>query len=667
MLKKFLIGTFFAALLFVGTTAFASYDFGPTTLKVGSTGDYVKTLQTLVGATADGAFGPLTKAKVMAWQANNGLVADGLFGNLSKAKANLGLGGTSVTGCEDGAAFNSLTGASCGTSTVAGCAVGALFSSTTGASCSGAAVVVPGVLAGTAGTVTFTQLSQYSSEELGSGQNDVKIAGFELEAADGDVDLKSFKLTLDNTGYAAGDSTRIVDYIDSVSIWQGTTKIGTANTADFTRDSTAVYSKVVAVSGAIVRDGDTEKFYVTADAANNIDSGDINSDSWTVDIINVRYADGSGVVSTDTITLTAIPISFVTAATATDTKLKVSLNSTPIAGVVDIDATNNTDDVVLMKGKLVLEGSSDVWLDALPVTFTAATTSGSINAITGSVKLTLGSNTYTEVTGTTNCLTEADFATASTCSTEAEETAGILFDNLNYTIPAGSTVNFTISADINDLDATVAEATNFDAGDTLLASITTTGRAFIVAENSQGDQLTDATEMTGSAVGEAQAFRDTGINVAFVSSTATISHAGDINNTLDHDQGTFTITFDVTAFGDDMYIDGTKPTDAAADAVMARVSISGSSTDTYVDSNIRSSTGAVLGGTVDANGWYEVLNGTTERFTITYVTAAAADGLFQMSLLSLAYVPTTGATGTTMYNYDMANYLTPSLNMNADL
>ncbi len=171
--------------------------------------------------------------------------------------------------------------------------------------------------------------------------------------------------------------------------------------------------------------------------------------------------------------------------------------------------------------------------------------------------------------------------------------------------------------------------------------------------------------MTGTAVGEAQTFRDTGINVAYVSSTATISHAGDINNTLDHDQGTFTITFDVTAFGDDMFIDGTKPTDAAADAVMARVSVT--NTDTYVDSNIRSSTGAVLGGTIDANGWYEVVDGTTERFTITYVTEAGADGLFQMSLLSLAYVATTGATGDTMYNYNMADYLTPSLNMNADL
>lgn len=70
-----------------GTTSGSTLNFGPTTLRVGSTGQYVKNLQTLVGAGSDGNFGPATKAKVMAWQSANGLVADGVFGAASKAKA----------------------------------------------------------------------------------------------------------------------------------------------------------------------------------------------------------------------------------------------------------------------------------------------------------------------------------------------------------------------------------------------------------------------------------------------------------------------------------------------------------------------------------------------------------------------------------------------------
>src|SRR5574344_1533158 len=88
MLKKFLIGTFAIAGLALAMSVSAAYDFGTTTLKVGSRGEAVKAVQTVVGATpVDGIFGPMTAAKVKAWQASNGLVADGLFGAMSKAKA----------------------------------------------------------------------------------------------------------------------------------------------------------------------------------------------------------------------------------------------------------------------------------------------------------------------------------------------------------------------------------------------------------------------------------------------------------------------------------------------------------------------------------------------------------------------------------------------------
>jgi putative chitinase len=55
-------------------------------LKNGSTGEDVKKLQTKLGLTADGSFGPGTEAKVKAWQAANGLIADGIIGDASWAK-----------------------------------------------------------------------------------------------------------------------------------------------------------------------------------------------------------------------------------------------------------------------------------------------------------------------------------------------------------------------------------------------------------------------------------------------------------------------------------------------------------------------------------------------------------------------------------------------------
>jgi putative chitinase len=50
-------------------------------LKKGSTGEDVKKLQTRLGITADGSFGPGTETKVKEWQTLNGLAADGIVGD----------------------------------------------------------------------------------------------------------------------------------------------------------------------------------------------------------------------------------------------------------------------------------------------------------------------------------------------------------------------------------------------------------------------------------------------------------------------------------------------------------------------------------------------------------------------------------------------------------
>ena len=50
-------------------------------LKNGSKGEDVKQLQTLLGLSADGSFGPMTETKVKEWQSKNGLVADGIVGD----------------------------------------------------------------------------------------------------------------------------------------------------------------------------------------------------------------------------------------------------------------------------------------------------------------------------------------------------------------------------------------------------------------------------------------------------------------------------------------------------------------------------------------------------------------------------------------------------------
>lgn len=62
------------------------------TLRLGSRGEAVKVVQRIVGATADGVFGPKTLAAVKRYQASKGLVVDGIVG--PKTRAAMGINGT---------------------------------------------------------------------------------------------------------------------------------------------------------------------------------------------------------------------------------------------------------------------------------------------------------------------------------------------------------------------------------------------------------------------------------------------------------------------------------------------------------------------------------------------------------------------------------------------
>ncbi len=656
-------------------------------MMMGSTGQGVKELQMFLNACPDTAlavnagtagsvgyetmtFGPATKAAVMKYQAKVGVITTGNFYPLTRAQASaVGnvcggvVGGTfAPAGCTSASGYSPVTGGACyavgaATFAPAGCTAASGFSPVTGGACYAVGANPPanGPLAGTAGTISdVNELSQYDNQEVSDGENDVKVVGFEVEASnDGDIQLTSAKLRFTITN--GSGSTRLEDYVDSVSVWQGNTKVGSADATDFTKDATGVYTKIVTLNSAIVRSDSTEKFYVAVDAQSNLDSGDIDSETMTVDVDNIRYVDGSGVTTTDVdtgdINDMNFTAKFVSFATAADTELKVSADTNnPLATVVKVSTTADTNNVTLLKGKMKLEGTSDVWVDEMQ--FTLTTTGDSIDALAKSVSLKLGNNTYTESLGA-NC--------TPTCA--ANTTAVVTFDNLDYNVDADATVAFTITADLNDLENTGVTATDFDEGDTLLASLLTTDRDNIVAENAQGDQLVDGTEMTGSAVGNAMTFRSTGISLVLVGSpTASVAKglAGS------PDLGTYTMTFDATAFGGNMYIDGTKPNltgTAAADLDIIPGAGGTGTQDATIVSIAGSGSIATRTGTINADARFLVPEGETKRFVITsVVTPTVAGGQYSVALAALRY-DVTDVTGTLNYTTNLVDFVTPSVNL----
>ena len=566
---------------------------------------------TMVASTGAGSmgmetmyFGARTKAAVMAYQAANGISpVSGFVGPITRAKMNSGA--TTPTNPTNPTS--------------------------------------PSNLEGTDGSINGVDvLSQYSNEEVGEGQNDVKIVGFEVEATnDGDIAIKSAKLSFTITNGSGSDN--LDDYIDSASVWMGSTKVGSADAEDFSEGSSGVWTKTVTLSNPVVQADDTEKFYVSVDAAGSFDSGDIDSESFTADVDNLRFVDGSGVVTTeDDFNLGSMDVvaDFVSFSASADTELKISLDTdSPEAGIVMIDDTDNTDGVSLLKGKIKIEGTSDVLVDELPVSLTTVG-GANLSAVTGSVTLIIGGEEYTESTGS-NC--------TPTCASNTSAT--VTFDNLDFTIDADDTVEFEILADINDIDAG-----NLDEGDTLLASLTSTNRDYIDAENEEGDQLSDSSEKTGSAIGEAQEFRTNGVQLTYVSS----SRESDATNGANNDTGTFTIKFKVKASGDDIYVSSLAGLTGTGYQVERSNTATTSGTTSAVITNVTDDDLTTVGNYLIQDGEEETL-----ELTVSYtITTAYQTGLYRLVMNALDWDTDDDVTPDQTYTSNLDLFKTSSVTLN---
>lgn len=568
------------------------------TLMQGSTGSQVAAMQGVIGAIADGKFGPATKAKVATFQSQNGLVADGVVGPATGAK--LAMASTANCG---------------GTSTP----------STPGSSAG---------LEGTDGTINdVNELSQYNNEEVGEGEEDVIVLGFEVEATnDGDIMLNSVRVAMDPT---TSSNDNLDDYVDEVTVWFGDKKVGSAGADDFSQNSSDVYTRTISLDGVKIDADETEKLYVAVSAVNSLDTGDLSTDAWVIDVDNIRFTDGSGVVTTEDgydLGSMDVAMSFVDFGTAADTELKISTDSdSPEADVVMVDDSSDTDDVVLLKGKLRLEGTSDAVLDEMPVTFSPV--GANLNEMVSSLKLKIGGEEYTE----------------SVISIVGGSSNSVTFDNLDLDIEAGDTVEFEVIVDVQDIDGSFTE------GDTLEANVTSTNRDYIDVENEEGDQLSDSSEKSGTATGEAQEFRTEGIMVSLVSTSTDVT-AG---NSTNDDLGQFTIKFKVKAMGDSIYVSS-----------LAAASLNTTGTGTVV--GVERAGTATIGGvsvtvvnTTDddltAVGNYLIEDGEEETFEMTatvQLPTAGTAGQFRALIRAIDWSTTDVSTPTDTYTSNLDAFKT---------
>ncbi len=608
---KFLVGAVaaLALTLVVSTSASAAY-MHTGLLKMGMTSSQVMSLQQtlncggfLISTTGAGSpgmesmyFGAKTKAAVMSFQMAKGLGADGVVG-AQTGTALAAMTGGSVSypaGCMSTSGYSSTTGMPCtstgNTTLPAGCMSTAGYSSTTGVACS-SGTNNNGALSGTVGDIVVTSYSSGLETQVGEGENNQKVLGFEIEAGAGsDVAISSIKVTLVKS--SGSGSNRLSRYADTVSIWnESGTKIGSSSVSDFSESSNS-YSRNISVSNTVVRADQKARFFVSVDAVDNIDSND-QSTYWTATANSIRFNDATGAILTGTDSVSKT-FQFTSLASASDIEMKVNLSSSNMtAQTVKVSTTSQTNNVELLKFTIKAQGSK-MMIDQIPVLLTSTTTG--VSSVTGNVTLNIAGQSFSESVsgaGTTNIVT---------------------FDDLNLDISKDDTVTATITADINSLTG------NYAQGETLMASIpssyvTATSGTYFDVEDSNFDQLVTG-DRTGSAIGEVMTFRSTGVNVTMGSPS--IAYSAGAQGV--YDQATYTIPVNVTSFGNTLYVGqsvvlAASNTGSSAFAVAFQKS-SAPSTDvvsgvTYTTT--LSSNDAVLeGGT-----GYRLDDGTTKHFTVT--------------------------------------------------
>lgn len=367
MLKKFLIGTFALALM-LSVGVLTADAFSGATLRQGSKGADVMELQTKLGLTADGMFGPMTKAAVMAFQASNGLTADGIAGPMTLAKMSAAVvGGTYPAGCTSNTGFSSTTGQSCAVVVAPGLPAGCMstvgFSSTTGAKCDGSTTPAGdnGPLVGGAGELMYSSTTTDLESDVKEGATE-KVLATKLEADSSDISVGSVKVLFENT--SGNGSTRLEKYLDEVIIMLGDKEVGSADASDFSKDGTE-YSKSISTTGAIVRDGEKETLYVAVKTLGTVDDDTADFDGV---ITQVRWTDATGALFSDSDSdgsdfgSSGAVRTFGFDEANVDDSLEVKAwSNNPDDATVKVDANDTTDDVLALAFKLdVDEDSADV-------------------------------------------------------------------------------------------------------------------------------------------------------------------------------------------------------------------------------------------------------------------------------------------------------------------
>jgi hypothetical protein len=567
------------------TTTSSSSMMFTTDLTIGSTGASVTALQNwliskgfTISAGATGYFGAQTKAALAAYQAANGI---------SPAAGYFG----PITRAKVNAAAGSTTTTTTGGTTT---------------------TTTTGTLSGNEGSIDNFKVIGATNTSLNASDSDT-VYGFEFKAGGSDLAVNRIDFDIYNSNGTG--STHPWNVFDKATLMNGTHTVATvdaSNSSNWSEDGTVNSTQQYRIRfdglNDVVKMGNTVDYYLmlsTQGGISNSNSG--GTYSITLGAQGVRAVDAKGIQQYSTSGTSYNTVSVDNSTTGTLTIGTGSSN--PQTSTVQANQNSQTSDVTLASFTLQ---AKDADVDVFTVPVTVATTSTSASNLIRSLKLYHGST-----------LVDTESFSSNSSNT-------IKFDNLNdVTVKEGNTDTFSVHADINSVDGTTVPE-----GSSISVSIPSTGWD---AENSNGDTITPTGSMTGNVI----TFRTNGFSVDSTpasGSTWTVVS----NGATGQDTGTYNFVFNVTAFGQDVYVSST-----TANSVLPLTVYDASGNATTTNSVNISSQADISG-----LGNYVIHSGQTKQVTVSFVKLGQAGSVYA-KLNTLKF-------GTTDSNPLAATYTFPS-------
>jgi len=466
------------------------------------------------------------------------------------------------------------------------------------------------------------QVNSVDNETVEEGDSETVLA-FEFEADDSDLKIERVDVVFYEGAYKPWK------FFEEVNLYNGSKKVATVDASDEDNwDETSTddeYELSFSGVNSVVEEGDEAEFSVEVVAQDNIDSDDL-AQTWDVTIeedgIRALNGDGINVYNTDDSFTTSFDLDEADASEL-DTTFKASEND---------DQTIEVDD------------NTDLTEEVLLYTFKAESKDGDINIdeIVVDIATTSGSDAVDAVIKTVYLFIDGDEVAKESSDTQ------VTFDDLDYDLSEDEEVEVEIFVDVEGTD----DGDQFTSG----AGVQVTN-VDIDYTDDQDDDYTETVDQDGGEV----TFQTAGVLVT--SKTNTSSRVFTADDAGEKDRVEYTISFEVTAFGDeDIYVDKSVQNTAAPSAQGAGIAWA-STTDSTGTTTVSSSIFSASGNTDDdTSNYYFVEEGESRTFTLKVTLEAGQDGAAGVRLTGINY--DTDSTIDQYYTIDLSDYKVDPVSIN---